>query len=204
MEDSEGSVTLLIERIVQQGDEGAAQALFDRYFGQLIRVAAKKLGGAPRGAEDEEDVVVSALDSFITRARDSEFPQLNDRHNLWPLLLKITERKAINQRKRQLAQKRGQGKVFGERALRPSGDDSQPAGFATVQAPDPTPERIAELEEQCRLLLNSLESEQLRTVARLKLEGYTSKEIADRLGVVERTVERKLRLIRNQWANEES
>ena len=79
-----------------------------------------------------------------------------------------------------------------------------PAGLAAVQAPDPTPERIAELEEQCQILLNSLESEQLRTVARLKLEGHTSNEIADQLGVVERTVERKLRLIRNQWANEES
>ena len=46
--------------------------------------------------------------------------------------------------------------------------------------------------------------EQLRTVARLKLAGYTSQEIADQLGVVEWTVERKLRLIRNQWANDES
>jgi RNA polymerase sigma factor (sigma-70 family) len=200
--DSEGSITLLIEQVKQRGDEYAAQALFDRYFGQLVRVAAKKLAGTPRGAEDEEDVVVSALDSFIQRARDSEFPQLNDRHNLWPLLLKITERKAINLRKKQLAQKRGRGKVLGETALQPSGNDSVGEGLAAIQGPDPTPERIAELAEQCRLLMNRLESEQLRLVARLKLEGYTCKEIADRLGVVERTVERKLRLIRNQWARE--
>ena len=196
--DSEGSITLLIEQVVQR-DEDAAQELFDRYFWQLMRVAAKKLGGAQRGAEDEEDVVVSALDSFLQRARDGKFPQLNDRHDLWPLLIKITDRKAINQRKRQLAQKRGEGKVFGERALGSSDNDSKPAGFAAVQAPDPTPARIAELEEQCQILLNSLESDQLRTVARLKLEGHTSNEIADQLGVVERTVERKLRLIRNQW-----
>ena len=52
--DSEGSITLLIEQVKQRGDEYAAQALFDRYFGQLMRVAARKLGGAPRGAEDEE------------------------------------------------------------------------------------------------------------------------------------------------------
>ena len=46
--------------------------------------------------------------------------------------------------------------------------------------------------------------EQLVAVARLKLEGYTNKEIADHLGVVESTVERKLRLIHNQWTNDES
>jgi DNA-directed RNA polymerase specialized sigma24 family protein len=35
-----------------------------------------------------------------------------------------------------------------------------------------------------------------------KMEGYTVAEIADRLGYVTRTVERKLRLIRAVWAQE--
>ena len=200
--DSEGSITVLIDQVVQQGDEHASQVLFDRYFGQLMRVAANKLGGVPRGAEDEEDVVVSALESFFQRARGNAFPQLNDRQNLWPLLLKITERKAINLRKKQLAQKRGEGKVYGEAAFRASDDDSSPAGLAAFQSPDPSPEVIAEVAEQCRRLMDSLKSDQLRKVARLKLEGYTSQEIEAELDVVERTVERKLRLIRNQWENE--
>lgn len=200
--DSEGSVTSLIDR-VQQGDEYAAKVLFDRYFGQVLRVAAIKLRGSPRGAEDEEDAAISALDSFIQRARNNEFPLLKDRHNLWLLLQTITERKAINQRKRQLADKRGKGKVLNEVALHAACDDDQLGGWAAIEAPNATPEMIALLKEQYRLKLNSLESKQLRTVARLKLQGYTNKEIACQLGVVERTVERKLWLIRDLWATEE-
>jgi DNA-directed RNA polymerase specialized sigma24 family protein len=39
----------------------------------------------------------------------------------------------------------------------------------------------------------------LRQVARLRLEEYTNGEIAGRLGCSERTVERKLVLIRGFW-----
>jgi DNA-directed RNA polymerase specialized sigma24 family protein len=202
--DSEGSITLLIDKIVRQGDEYAAQLVFDRYFVQLVQVAANRLGGVPRGAEDEEDAAISALDSFIQRARNNEFPELKDRHNLWLLLLKITERKAINLLKRQLALKRGNGKVLGEGVLRSAGDDSDQMGLAAIQGPIPTPEFIAELKEQYRIQLKKLKSEELRTVARLRLQAYTCKEIAVQLGVVERTVERKLRLIRDLWEDEES
>jgi hypothetical protein len=43
---------------------------------------------------------------------------------------------------------------------------------------------------------------QLRSVAVWKMEGYTNAEIADKLGCVPVTVERKLQLIRSLWANE--
>ncbi len=197
--DSEGSITLLIGRIVEYGDDQAAQQIVERYFDPLMRAAAKKLGGAPRGAEDEEDVVINALDSFIRRARKQGFPQLKDRNNLWLLLLKITERKAINQRKRQLAQKRGGGQVVAEGALRRPHTEKGPGRLTYIPASDPTPQTYAEFNEQCQNLFASLGSDLLRTVARMKLEGHTNAEIAEELGVVERTVERKLKLIREQW-----
>ena len=197
--DSEGSITLLIARVVEDGDEQAAQQIVDRYFNALMRVAKKKLGGAPRAVEDEEDVVISALDSFIQRAHKQAFPQLKDRYNLWPLLLKITERKAINQRKRQLAMKRGGGKVLDERALGRPHAEGEPGALIDIPSPDPTPQSYAEFKEQCRNLFDSLENDLLRMVASLKLEGHSNAEIAQQLGVVERTVQRKLKLIRDQW-----
>jgi DNA-directed RNA polymerase specialized sigma24 family protein len=48
-------------------------------------------------------------------------------------------------------------------------------------------------------LLGLLDDDSLRQIARLKLEGYTNEEIAERLGIVERTVERRLNRIRRQW-----
>jgi DNA-binding NarL/FixJ family response regulator len=36
----------------------------------------------------------------------------------------------------------------------------------------------------------------------MKMEGYTNKEVAAALGVIEQTVERKLRRIRECWVGE--
>jgi len=62
-----------------------------------------------------------------------------------------------------------------------------------------TPDFIAAINEQCQQLMDCLPDDKLRLVAHRKLEGYTNQEIAQELGVVERTVERKLSLIRSAW-----
>ena len=56
--------------------------------------------------------------------------------------------------------------------------------------------------EQCERLLMKLDDEVLRNIAQQKLEGYTNQEIADRLEVRLRTVERKLARIRAEWSSE--
>ena len=196
--DSDGSITHWIHKL-QEGDAGAAQQeLWNRYFHRLMALARIKLGESPRRSEDEEDVVISALHSFFDRAQRGNFPQLSDRSGLWPLLVKITVRKAINQRARQLAQKRGQGKTRGDSVFTNFNDDSQVIGIAQVIGQEPTPVFAAEVNEECGRLLGSLDGS-LRKIAELKLQGYTNAEIANKLDVVERTVERKLKRIRNEW-----
>jgi DNA-directed RNA polymerase specialized sigma24 family protein len=54
----------------------------------------------------------------------------------------------------------------------------------------------AQVVEEYQRLLGGLGDAALRSVAVWKLEGYTNKEIAGRLGCSEPTVERRLRLIR--------
>lgn len=199
--DPEGSVTQWIADL-QVGQakhtDRAEHELWDRYFRRLVALARMKLGDAPRGAEDEEDVAVSALRSFYSGLAAGRFPQLEDRHNLWALLAKITACKAINQRNRQLAKKRGGGRVLSETQL------SQPSSMNERQLAEfvedgLTPDFIAAVNEQCQELMDRLPDAKLRLVAHRKLEGYTNEEIAQELGVVERTVERKLALIRSTW-----
>ena len=50
-----------------------------------------------------------------------------------------------------------------------------------------------------RRLLELLGDDSLRRVALAKMEGYTNREIAEGLGCIEQTVERKLRSIRRIW-----
>ena len=67
---------------------------------------------------------------------------------------------------------------------------------------EPSPAEAAQFAEECARLLDQLGDPKLRQVALLKLEGYTDQEIADQLGCVVRTVERKVQAIRAIWKNE--
>ena len=57
---------------------------------------------------------------------------------------------------------------------------------------------VIAINEQFHRLMGLLKPE-LQHIARMKLEGYTNREIAGSLGRVERTVERKLERIRYAW-----
>src|SRR5262249_35153126 len=91
---SGGSVTLWLEQL-KRGNPAAAQPLWDAYFARLVALARARLRAAPRAAADEEDVALSAFDSFCRGAEAGRFPRLDDRDDLWQVLFVITTRKAI-------------------------------------------------------------------------------------------------------------
>src|SRR5438105_426196 len=75
---SAGSVSHWIAQL-KAGDQAAAQPLWEAYYRQLVERAHQKLHGTPRRAADEEDVVLSAFDSFCRAAAHGRFPRLLDR-----------------------------------------------------------------------------------------------------------------------------
>ena len=192
MDESE-SVTQWIAEIKAGGEgvDAAQQELWSRYFDRLVALARVRLIGAPRGAADEEDVALSALNSFFSGVERERFPILQDRDNLWSLLASITVRKAINQRRRLQAAKRGGGLQL---------DASQSDVIARLVDEALTPAHLAAMNDQCRMLMKALDDPKLERIARLKLAGYTNEEIARRDSVALRTVERKLNRIRHIWS----
>ena len=186
---------------VKGGDPAAAQALWERYFQRLVGLARKRLRGARRREADEEDVALSAFDSFCRGAAAGRFPQLGDRDDLWRLLVVITARKAADLREREGRLKRGGGKLRGESAL---SDPAAPhdGGLEQVVGGEPTPAFAAEVAEECRRLLDKLGDDELRSIAVWKMEGYSNEQIAERLGRALATVERRLRVIRKLWEND--
>ena len=182
------------------GDAQAAYAVWDRFYGRLVRVARRKLNGVPRRAFDEEDVALSAIRSFLDGAQKGRFYRWQNGRELWQLLLTVTTRKAFAYRCREMREKRGGGRVRGDSAFR--FDDSQRMARPTsraVRATELSPDQFDVLVEEAEQLLDALPDESLRRVARWKLAGYTNEEIADSLGCVKRTVERKLERIRRKW-----
>ncbi len=51
-------------------------------------------------------------------------------------------------------------------------------------------------------LLDLLRDETLREIAVMRIEGYSVEEIATKLGIGMRSIERKLQLIRTKWSRE--
>jgi len=198
---SGGSVTHWLSAL-KNGEAAAAQQLWEAYYRRLVGLARQRLGQTPRGPADEEDVALSALNSFFEGVALGRFPQLCDRDDLWRLLVHITARKAIDQINHERRKKRRPDsvvKVWTHAAL----DDSDAeAGLEQVVGNEPTPEFAAQFAEEYERRLHSLNSPELRSVAVWKMEGYSNAEIAQKLGCVERSVERKLRLIRDRWTRE--
>src|SRR5262249_21222956 len=122
-----GSVTCWLEQL-KAGDQAAIQKVWEGYFQRLVGLARTKLQAAPRRAADEEDVALSAFDSFCRAAGEGRFPRLLDRDDLWQLLVVITVRKALNLLKAERRQKRGGGQS--PQTLAVAGDDSSVEGPA--------------------------------------------------------------------------
>jgi DNA-directed RNA polymerase specialized sigma24 family protein len=193
-------VTQWIDKL-SGGDQRAAQVLWETYFSRLVSFARRKLEGLPLRAADEEDVALSAMYSFCRGMERHRFDHVHDRDDLWKLLVTITARKACAERRRQHAIKRGGGQVRGESVFFDRDhENGREEGIGAILGEEPTPELACMVAENCRMMLDNLEDEMLRQVAVFALEGYTPQEIAERLGCVRRTVERKLERIRDKWS----
>ena len=190
-----GSVTHWIGDL-KVGDLAAAQPLWERYFGKLVVLAPAKLRGLRKAGadEDEEDAALSAFNSFCAGAARGKFPKLDDREDLWKLLVVITARKAFAQVGRERRLKRGGGRKAAE-------TDREGGGLELIAGHERTPEFAAMVAEEFRRLLDALPDDGLRDVALRRMEGYTCDEIADHLGCARRTVARRLDLIRKTWSH---
>ena len=192
---NEPSATVLISKL-RNGDEEAARLLWDRFFAQLITLTRSRLQTSSRAMSDEEDIVLSAMKSFCIGMRNGRFPELSNRESLWRLLLTITLRKIAD---KQNYDKRGK-RDFEKQQLNSSPDADQNAEVNSFVSREPNPEIAAECAEQISRLLESLENEDLKKVAIMKMEGYTNIEVANDIKCSLTSIERKLRTIRSIWS----
>lgn len=187
---SSNSVTTWIGAL-KAGNAEAASWLWAQYFARLVELARDRLRGLSRRASDEEDVALSAFHSFWQALGEGRYARLDNRDDLWQLLVMHTARKAVDQRRFQQRKKRG-GASSGLQG------EAAEVALQTVVGQEPDPQFAALVVEEYQRLLALLE-EDIRPVALRKLEGYTNEEIAAQLEVSLRTVERKLSVIRGLW-----
>ena len=124
------------------------------------------------------------------------------RDELWWLLLSITKRKAVDHIRREAAQKRHVPGDQHERQRANGVRQLWPLSLNDLVSSGPTPDFLVALEEEYKRLLDKLRNDQLRKIAVLRIEGYSVAEIAPKMNIGQRAVERKLQLIRDTWKPE--
>lgn len=184
------SVTRFIERIKHDDPEAAGQ-IWQRYFERLLPLARARLQSLPHRVIDEEDILVSVFDRFFRAAREDRFVRLEDRGDLWQILLLLTDRKASDEYRRAAAQKR--------RVQSDSGAGPRRAPTQELADDEPGPEFVAAFNDCLVGAVTRLGDDTVREVALLRMEGFTNREIAAHLNISVSSVERKRRVIRKLW-----
>lgn len=195
-DDLSSSLGELLDKAPQE-----AEAIWSEFFPRMLKLAKVKLGGMQLRTFDEEDVALSAMNSFFRGKNDGRFDRLDSRDEMWRLLATITVRKVTAQRRKAMADKRGAGAIRGESIFfnPANADSSMIAGLGNFSDDRLLPDTTEEILKNCEHLLEKLDDEKLRRTAIMRLEGYSNQEISDELGCSVARTKQRLQRIRELW-----
>ncbi len=178
---------------LRDDDSRTQQLVFDQYHRRLVNMIRSNVGGRLTRRMDASDVAMSAFRSFFLHARRGSF-EIENRRQLWSLLVTITLNKLRNQVRFHNAEKRAPD--------REEHDVGVSRGLASEEL---TPSEAAVLNNELELVLTQVKPFH-REIAERILVGQTSAEIAratDRSLRTVRRVEAILRkLVENQLGND--
>ena len=187
------AITKWIDQL-SDGDEQAAEQLWQHISQRLHAFARKKLDDKTRRRYDEHDAANSAFHSLCRGVADGRI-EAENRDAFWGLLAVITSRKVAAQRRLLGRKKRGGGAVRGESGFAGLGD----TGINGVDGSQETPDVLAEVSESCSQLLDAITDDTMKKIVLLKFQGAKNGEVAEELNCTRRTIERKLERIRRIW-----
>ncbi|MDR1384575.1 MAG: LuxR C-terminal-related transcriptional regulator, partial [Planctomycetaceae bacterium] len=181
---------------LHRGENDAVEVLWQEYFTKIVRLAKRRMEGLRLCAADEEDIAVSAMNSFCRMAKNREKP-ISDFTELWKLLATIVRRKVGKERQRQYAGKRQEYALAGESVLggtESSSDGNLSPGIQQVAGTEPSPHLAVELAEMLEKIMSFPHAD---PIAQYRLDGMSNTEIAEQLGCSTRTVQRSIEKIEN-------
>jgi RNA polymerase sigma factor (sigma-70 family) len=187
----ESELTEFLRRI-QAGDEGAARELLSRFEAEVRLVVRRQLPRLLRSRFDSLDFLQSVWGSFFRRMRTAP-TEFEDSRHLVAFLARAAKNKVIDEYRRAASRKQN---MHREEPL--WGDGLRPR-----DVPDPTdsPSEVAQAHEVLGRLRELMPADR-RSILEMKAEGLSSKDIGERLGISERTVQRVLEDLRRRMETE--
>ncbi len=176
----------LIDRC-RRGDEDAARVLYNGYFDRLLPLAQSRLSRQLSSRYDAEDIVQSVFCSFFARLK-RDWSGLHDHDALFRLLVRMTVCKALKQAAHHTALKR-------HPRSEQSADRNGRQSYLDLPASEPSPEMTAMFLDHLEHLMSRLTLTD-RQVLNLRMQGYTTGEIALKLNTYDRLIRRIVERIR--------
>lgn len=177
----------------------SASLIWNENFSRLVEFARTRMQGVRRGSFDEEDIALSAINSLYQGMRSGKLAPNSEGDEIWKLLVTIAMRKITAQRRRLMAAKRLNERT--ESALGPlHSEGDEPLGIEQVLDHRTWPESSEALAAVCSELFELLGDDLLRQTALCKLEGYSLKQIAERMGSSLAITKQRIQRIRRIWS----
>jgi len=183
-DDSQRIDTTALIRRFADGDDGALAEYLDRYKGTLVRAANRalhkhRIDGADLDGEGAFDMAFGKVGQLRNRGI---LNSIADSDEFLKLMITLMETVINDQKKRSDAAKRGG----------PTGAHRAEVDLDQVISHDPPVDDVVVTDLVFQALLERLPDDVHRTIFRMRRQDYSIEEIAHRLGLVRRTIERKL------------
>ena len=194
--DDIGSVSHWL-RELKAGDEQAVEAIWNRYYQRVVELAIRKMKVNNDRAVDGEDVAQLVMHRFCMNATRGCYPNLDDREQLWDLLVVFT----LNRIRKHLR---------ACNTLKRSGLHRQVFEFRQTEALEDLqrPEAPTIMADMVETWLKRLDREdpsgELKQIAIWSMDDISGSEIARILRKRKSSVLQQIRLIRLLWEDCES
>ena len=173
----------------QAGSDEAMCELIERYAPHIVRAVRRKLSAEIRSKFDSVDFVQAVWASFFTASL--EMGRFGHPEELMGYLLTMAHNKVVDEVRRRLMTEKYN--VNREQFL----NDSKYFGDQSLVSPDPSPSELAVADELWGRLLKE-QPEHYQRILQLRRAGNTQEQIADELGLNEKTVRRAIQGIFEQ------
>jgi hypothetical protein len=186
-----GSITQWLQRL-HSGEADAAKEIWNRYYPRVVRLAALQLIKSDDRSIDEEDVAQSTFRTVYLAVMNGKYPDIEDRRDLWRLLLVSTLNRVRRHHRDSHTLKRSVNELVTQ-------DQSRRRLILEISGPDAQAEMADLIETLFRRLDQEDPTGELRQIALLKLEEHSASAIAKRLKRRKNHVLQRVRLIRILW-----
>lgn len=184
----------------------AEAGLWEQFVHNIRHMARKRMpvGGLP--IADDEDVAISVFRVFFDGIKSGRFEGVRSKSQTQALLNRLTADKTIDLIRFHQAKCRCP-RLPRSMEIDENGNRQDSVAFVqsipddVVDIRQQTASTKSEWRDEASRMIDALSESTLKTIAVMRFLGYSNDEIAEKLGCVTRTVERKLNVIRRIWGS---